>query len=50
MKNEEEVRKINDHLFDIKLRELFKRKLKVNQQEVSLNDFIRLSTETKSNP
>ena len=47
MKNEEEVRKINDHLFDMKLRDLFKSKLKVNHQEVSLSDFIRLSTETK---
>ncbi|MDD5506982.1 MAG: trigger factor [Bacteroidales bacterium] len=46
MKNEEEIRKINDHLFDIKLRELFKSKLKVTHQEVSLQDFIRLSTET----
>ncbi|HNS17441.1 MAG TPA: trigger factor [Bacteroidales bacterium] len=48
MKNEEEVRKINDHLFDLKLRELFKNKLKVNYSEVPISEFIRLTEETKN--
>ncbi len=47
MKNEEEVRKINDHLFDTKLRDLFKNKLKMNHKEVSMDEFIRISTEIK---
>lgn len=44
MKNEEEVRKINDHLFDKKLRDLFKSKLNVSHKQVSFNEFVALSS------
>jgi FKBP-type peptidyl-prolyl cis-trans isomerase (trigger factor) len=47
MKNEKEVRKINDHLFDVKLRELCKRKLTVNHKEVTFKEFIKIATEKK---
>jgi len=41
MKNEEEVRKIYDQLFDNQLRELFKSKLKLNKTIINYDDFIQ---------
>ncbi|MCX6233287.1 MAG: trigger factor [Bacteroidetes bacterium] len=47
MQNEEEVRKINDYLYDTKLKNLFKDKLGVIESEVSYEDFIKLASESK---
>lgn len=40
MKNEDEVRKIYDQLFDDRMRELFKSKLKINTTAIKYDDFI----------
>jgi trigger factor len=45
MKNQEEVNKIHDHLFDEKLKEVFKAKLKKNIIEISYDDFIKTVNE-----
>lgn len=44
-KNQEEVKKVYDHLFDVKMLELFKTKLKLNQIEIGFNEFVKLVTE-----
>jgi len=41
MKNEEEVRKIHDQLFDSQLQKLFKSKLKLNKTSINYDDFIK---------
>jgi len=45
MKNEEEMKKINDQLYDEKLRELFKSKLKLNKKKVTFEEFTKLAQE-----
>ncbi len=45
MKNKEEVKKINDMLYDEKLRELFKSTLKLNQKKVTFEEFTKLAQE-----
>ena len=45
MKNEEEMKKINDQLYDEKLGELFKSKLKLNKKKVTFEEFTKLAQE-----
>lgn len=45
LKNQDEVKKVYDHLFDIKMMELFKTKLKLNEIEIGFDDFVKLVTE-----
>jgi trigger factor len=45
MKNQEEVNKIQDQLFDEKLRKLFKSKLKLNKKEVTYEEFVNIVNE-----
>jgi trigger factor len=45
MKNEEEVRKINDQLYDNKILMLFKESLSLNIQTMPLEDFIKKASE-----
>ncbi len=43
--NKEEIKKIHDHLYEQKLIALFKEKLKLNEVEISFDDFVKLVTE-----
>ena len=43
--NKDEVKKIYDHLFDQKILELFKEKLKLNEIQINFDDFVKLVTE-----
>ncbi len=43
--NEEEIKKVYEHLFEKKLTELFKEKLKLKEIEISFDDFVKLVTE-----
>jgi trigger factor len=43
--NQEEVKKVYDHLFDVKMLELYKEKLKLNEIEIGFDDFVKLVTE-----
>ncbi len=43
--NKDEVKKIYDHLFDQKILELFKEKLKLNEIKINFDDFVKLVTE-----
>ncbi len=43
MQKKEEVKKINDLLYDEKLRDLFKSTLKINQKKVTFEEFIKLA-------
>ncbi len=45
IKNQEEVKKVYDHLFDQKVLEMFKTKLKLNEIEIGFDDFVKLVTE-----
>lgn len=44
MKNEEEIKKINDQLYDKKTNDIIKSSLKKNKKSVSYDDFIKLAT------
>jgi len=44
MQNKEEIKRINDLLYDQKIKDLLKAKLKLNEKEISYNDFIDLMT------
>ncbi len=43
--NKEEVKKVYDHLFEKKLMELFREKLKLKEVEIGFDDFVKLVTE-----
>ncbi|MDR4988367.1 MAG: trigger factor [Bacteroidales bacterium] len=43
-KKEEEVKKVYDQLYDVKLTALFKEKLKLKETEISYDDFVKLIT------
>lgn len=43
--NQDEVKKVYDDLFDKKLMALYKEKLKLNEVEISFDDFVKLVTE-----
>jgi trigger factor len=45
MENKEEVKKIFDRLYDDRLKELFKDRIKIENEKVSYEDFIKLATE-----
>ncbi|MEZ5082158.1 MAG: trigger factor [Bacteroidales bacterium] len=45
LKNQDEVRKIYDQLFDKQVRELFKTKLNLNKKKISYDDFIKIVNE-----
>lgn len=45
MKNQDEMKKVYDNLFDQKLMDLYKQKLKLNEVEISFDDFVKLVTE-----
>ena len=45
MGNQEEIKKVYDDLFDKKLMALYKEKLKLNEVEISFDDFVKLVTE-----
>jgi len=45
MKNQDEMKKVYDNLFDQKLLALYKEKLKLNEIELSFDDFVKLVTE-----
>ncbi|MCD4772288.1 MAG: trigger factor [Bacteroidales bacterium] len=45
MENKEEVKKINDQLYDEKLREVFKSTLKLTQKKVTFEEFSKLAQE-----
>ncbi len=47
MENKEEVKKIYDHLYDNRLRELLKSTIKINNKEISYEEFAKLVSETK---
>ena len=47
MENKEEVKKIYDHLYDNRLRELLKSTIKINNKEISYEEFVKLVSETK---
>ena len=49
MKNEEEVKKISDQIFDQRLIGVFKSKLKIVEKEVSYDEFIKILTESQQN-
>lgn len=43
MQNQEEVKKVYDHLFDKKMLEVFKSKLKLENKDISYKDFLKLA-------
>lgn len=45
MKNQDEMKKVYDNLFDQKLMNLYKEKLKLNEIEFDFDDFVKLVTE-----
>jgi trigger factor len=45
IKNKDEVKKVYDHLFDEKMLDLLKSKLKLNEIEIDFDDFVKLVTE-----
>ncbi|HPS17800.1 MAG TPA: trigger factor, partial [Bacteroidales bacterium] len=45
MQNREETKKIYDQLYDIKLKDLFKGKIKIKNQKISYEDFVKLASE-----
>ncbi len=45
MKNQEEMKKVYDNLFDQKLLDLYKQKLKLKEVEIGFDDFVKLVTE-----
>jgi trigger factor len=45
MKNQDEMKKVYDNLFDLKLMDLYKEKLKLHEVEISFDDFVKLVTE-----
>jgi trigger factor len=45
MKNQEEMKKVYDNLFDQKLLDLYKQKLKRKEVEIGFDDFVKLVTE-----
>ncbi len=45
MKNQDETKKVYDNLFDQKLMTLYKEKLKLNEVQISFDDFVKLVTE-----
>lgn len=45
MQNKEEVKKIYDRLYDDKLKDLFKSQIKIENNKISYEDFIKLATE-----
>jgi trigger factor len=45
MSNKEEVRKVYDQLFDVKVLDLFKQKLKLQEKEVTFDEFVNIMTE-----
>ncbi len=47
MENKEEVKKIYDHIYDNRLRELLKSTIKINNKEISYEEFVKLVSETK---
>ena len=47
MQNQEEVKRIYDQLLDTRMRDLLKSTIKLQNKEVSYDDFIKLATETK---
>lgn len=47
MENKEEVKKIYDHLYDNRLRELLKSQITINNKEISYEEFVKLVSETK---
>ncbi|MFW5891921.1 MAG: trigger factor [Bacteroidota bacterium] len=52
LENKEQMRQVYDQLYDLKITDLFKEKLKLNEKEISYNDFVNLMTEKykKLNP
>ena len=44
MQNKEEVNKINDYLYDNKLRDLFKSTFKIKNKNITYDDFVKLAT------
>jgi trigger factor len=48
MKNEEYTRKVNEELYDKKLTDLFKEKLKLKEKNISYDDFVKLVTEKQN--
>ena len=47
MQNKEEINKINDQLYDQKIKDLIKEKLKLNNKNVTYDDFIELLNKKK---
>ncbi|RLD81296.1 MAG: hypothetical protein DRJ15_04815 [Bacteroidetes bacterium] len=47
MQNQEEAKRIYDQLLDTRMRDLLKSTVKLQNKEVSYDDFIKLATETK---
>jgi len=45
LQNKDEANKIFDQLFDTKMRELFKEKLKLNRIEKTYEEFIKIANE-----
>lgn len=45
MKNQDEMKKVYDNLLDQKLMNLYKEKLKLNEVQISFDDFVKLVTE-----
>ncbi|MFW6351647.1 MAG: hypothetical protein ACOC2E_04620, partial [Bacteroidota bacterium] len=52
LENKEQMRQVYDQLYDLKITDLFKEKLKLNEKEISYNDFVTQMTEKykKLNP
>ncbi len=52
LENKEQMRQVYDQLYDLKITDLFKEKLKLNEKEISYNDFVNEMTEKykKLNP
>ena len=48
LSNKEEANRLHDQLFDQKLLDLFKSHLKLDQQEIDYDEFVKLVTEKKS--
>ena len=47
MQNKDQVRKINDEIYTTRLIELFKEKFKIEDKEISYEEFLKLASATQ---
>jgi len=48
LQNQEEAQRINDRLYDEKLKGYFKTSLKLNEKEIAYDDFVKLVSKQKA--